>query len=74
MKNTCDRPPTNAEIFYKIFHEWLDFCWKLIKLIFKSKQHSTVFIFAISFAILFVSAKIDLKDCVNGVKYLLTFL
>lgn len=74
MKNTCDRPPTNAEMFYKIFHEWLDFCWKFIKLIFKSKWHSTVFIFVISFAILFVSAKINFKDCVDVAKQLLTFL
>ena len=36
MTKNCERPPTNAEIFYKIFHEFLDFCWKFIKLILNS--------------------------------------
>jgi len=67
----CDRPPTNAEVFYKIFHEFLDFCWKFIRLIFKSKIHSTFFVLAVSFAIMFFSAKLSLKDFFNAAKYFL---
>ena len=74
MKNTCERPPTNAEIFYKVFHEWLDFWWKFIKLIFQSKLHSTVFVLAVSCAIMFFSAHLKLSDYIEGAKYLLTFL
>jgi len=70
----CDRPPTNAEIAYKIFHEWLGFWWKFIQLVFKSKLHSTVFVLAISCAIMFLSAHLTLSDCLEGAKYLLTFI
>lgn len=71
MTKNCERPPTNAEIFYKIFHEFLDFCWKFIKLIFKSKIQSTVFVIAVSCALMFFSAKMNLKDLFNAAKYFL---
>jgi hypothetical protein len=74
MTKLCDRPPTNAEIFYKIFHEWLDFWWKFIKLIFQSKLHSTMFVLAICCGIMFFSAHLKFADCLEGAKYLLTFL
>jgi len=59
---------------YKIFHEWLKFWWKFIKLIFKSKLQSTVFVVSICCALLFFSAKLNLKDCIDGAKYLFSFL
>lgn len=73
-KNNCDRPPTNAEIVYKIVHEWLNFWREFIKLIFQSKLHSTVFVLAISCGIMFFSAHLTLADCITGAKYLFTLL
>ena len=74
MTHNCERPPTNAEVFYKIIHEWLDFWWKFIRLIFQSKLHSTVFVLAISGGIMFFSAHLTLADCIDGAKYLFTLL
>lgn len=73
-QNSCDRPPTNAEMVYKIIHEILSFWLKLIQLIFKSKLHSTVFVLAISCSIMFFSTHLTLSDCIEGAKYLLTFI
>jgi hypothetical protein len=72
--NICDRPPTNAEVLYKIFHEWLNFWWKFILLIFKSKLHSTFFVVAVSIAIIFVSAHLNLSDCIEGAKWLISLV
>ncbi len=72
-ENDLERPPTNAEMLYKIVHEILNFWWKFILLIFKSKLHSTVFVLAVSCAIMFFSANLKLSDCIEGAKYLLTF-
>lgn len=74
MANHCDRPPTNAEVFYKIIHEWLNFWWKFITLVFKSKLHSTLFVSSISCAILFFTAHLSLSDCIEGAKWLITLL
>jgi len=74
MTKPCDRPPTNAEIVYKIFHEWLGFCREFMKLVFKSKFHSTMFVLAICCGIMFFSAHLTFADCLEGAKYLLTFL
>lgn len=71
-QNKCDRPPTNAEIVYKIFHEILTFWWKFILLVFKSKFHSTLFVLSISSAIMLFSAHLSLADCIEGAKFLLT--
>lgn len=70
----CDRPPTNAEMFYKIIHEWLNFWWKFILLIFKNKFHSTLFVSAISCGILFFTAHLTLADCLEGAKWLITLI
>lgn len=74
MQNPCDRPPTNAEIAYKIMHEWLNFWWKFILLIFKSKLHSTLFVTAISCGILFFTAHLTFADCLDGAKFLFSLL
>jgi len=73
MTHNCERPPTNAEVIYKIIHELLDFWWKFIKLIFQSKMQSSIFVLAVSCAIMFFSAHLTLADCIEGAKYLLTF-
>ena len=74
MKNVCDRPPTNAEVVYKIIHEWLNFWLKLVALIFKSKLQSTLFVIAISVGIMLVSAHLTLSDCVEGAKFLISLV
>lgn len=74
MTKNCDRPPTNAEVFYKAFQEWLDFWRDFIKLVFKSKFHSTLFVIAVSSAIMLFSAHLTLKDCIEGAKYLISLL
>lgn len=74
MSKHCERPPTNAEIFYKVFHEWLGFWWKLVQLIFKSKLQSTLFVVALCSALMFISANLTLADCIEGAKYILTIL
>jgi hypothetical protein len=74
MTNHCDRPPTNAEIVYKIFHEWLCFWREFMKLVFKSKFHSTLFVLSISSAIMLFSAHVTVADCIEGAKYILTLL
>jgi hypothetical protein len=74
MTKHCDRPPTNAEIVYKIFHEWLSFWREFMKLVFKSKFHSSLFVLSISSGIMLFAAHVTVADCIDGAKYLITLL
>jgi len=74
MNDQCERPPTNAEMAYKIIHEWLGFWWKFIQLIFKSKLQSTFFVICISCGLFLFLAKISIFDCIEGAKWLISLV
>jgi len=60
MPDTCDRPPTNMEVVFKI-----------VKLIFKSKLHGTLLLLTLLCGTFFGAAKLSFADCVAGAQFLL---
>jgi|TARA_R110002126_G_scaffold263974_1_gene406870 hypothetical protein len=74
MTNKCERPPTNGEIVYKIFHEWLGFWLKFINLVFKSKLLSLLFVTFLSCGLMFFLAGLSLDDCIKGAKFIISIL
>jgi lipid-A-disaccharide synthase-like uncharacterized protein len=74
MNDQCDRPLTNAEVIYKILHEWFALLNKLMLLVFKSKLQSTFFVMCSSCGLFLFLAKISISDCLEGAKWLISLL